>query len=229
MERDRETYATWHREPGRDAQMGPAHAPLWRHFIARVPESDLSAKSVLDFGCNQGGFLRLLHAWRPFRRGLGIDIARESVEVARSHKGTLPIDYEVATDLAPWAGSIDVAFSFEAIYLLPDLADHAAQISLVLREGGAYYAVTGCHTDSHLWLLWRNIIAETSNAPVQDYAPEDYVNAFAAQGFSVSVKKFGYDDFVPLGNGSRYYPKVMDAIIYPAEDKLLFRMVKPGK
>jgi SAM-dependent methyltransferase len=115
--------------------MGAAHQPYWRHFIATTPETDLSDKSVLDFGCNQGGFLRLLHALRPFRKGLGVDIARESIAAARSLKGSLPIDYEVATDLTPWADEIDVAFSYEVIYLLPDLPHHAEQIYQVLHDG----------------------------------------------------------------------------------------------
>jgi 2-polyprenyl-3-methyl-5-hydroxy-6-metoxy-1,4-benzoquinol methylase len=64
--------------------MGAGHSRYWRHFISSVPEIDLSEKSVLDFGCNQGGFLRLLHAMRPFRRGLGIYIASNSIAVAKS-------------------------------------------------------------------------------------------------------------------------------------------------
>jgi SAM-dependent methyltransferase len=198
-------------------------------FIGLVPETDLSDKDVLDFGCNQGGFLRLLHALRPFRHGVGVDIAQESVAAAQSLRGNLPIDYCVASDLQPWAGKIDIAFSYEAIYLLPDLADHATEVYRALRDGGVYYAATGCHTDSHLWPLWRSVIADTSNAPVQDYAPEDYRDAFAAQGFSVSVRKFGFDGFVPVAAGSPYYPKIVDALIYAADDRLLFRFVKPRK
>jgi SAM-dependent methyltransferase len=224
-----QAYATWHKAPEREAQMGAAHAPYWRRFIDLVPETELSDKDVLDFGCNQGGFLRLLYALRPFRHGVGIDIAHQSIEVAKSLRGTMPIDYQVATDLGPWAGVIDVAFSYEVIYLLPDLARHATELRRVLRDGGVYYAVTGGHTDCHLWPLWRTVIAETSNAPVQDRAPEDYVDAFAAKGFSVSVKKFGFDGFVPIVSGSPYYPKVVDALIYPADDKLLFRFAKPRK
>jgi SAM-dependent methyltransferase len=222
------TYATWHREPEREAQMGNSHLAYWRHFIKIVPETDLSSKTVLDFGCNQGGFLRLLHALRPFRRGIGVDIARDSIEVARSLKGTMPLEYEVATDLAPWAGTIDVAFSYEVIYLLPDLPRHAEQIRQVLRDGGVYYAVTGCHTDSHLWPLWRNMLAETSNAPVHDYSPDDYIDAFVSQGFAVSLKRFGFDDFVPATKDRRSYPKIIDALAYPAEDKLLFRIANPS-
>ena len=227
MQANAPTYETWHKEPEREARMGDAHAPYWRHFIMSVPEADLSDKSILDFGCNRGGFLRLLHALRPFRRGLGVDIARESVAAARSLKGNLPIEYEMAGDLTAWTGQIDVAFSYEVIYLLPDLQHHAAQIRRVLRDGGVYYAVTGCHTDSHLWPRWRTLLVEITNAPVHDYSPEDYIKAFANQGLSVSFKKFGYNGFVPTPTDARYYPKAIDAVIYPADDKLLFRIAKP--
>jgi hypothetical protein len=75
---------------------------------------------------------------RPFGHGVGIDLAQESIAAARSLKGTMPVDYEVATDLTPWADSVDLAFSYEVIYLLPDLTDHACQMDLVLRDGGIY-------------------------------------------------------------------------------------------
>ena len=71
------SYATWHSDRAREFAMEEGHRPLWRHFIEAVPETDLSTRDVLDFGCNRGGFLRLLYALRPFRRGLGVDIARD--------------------------------------------------------------------------------------------------------------------------------------------------------
>jgi 2-polyprenyl-3-methyl-5-hydroxy-6-metoxy-1,4-benzoquinol methylase len=95
--------ATWHKAPESEARMEPGHAPLWRHFISLVKETDLSEKTVLDFGCNQSGFLRLLHALRPFRQGIGIDIAFEAIKVTKSMQGTPPITHEVATELTPWS------------------------------------------------------------------------------------------------------------------------------
>ena len=77
------TYDTWHSDTAREPLMEEAHKPLWRHFIDCVPDTELSTRDVLDFGCNRGGFLRLLHALRPFRRGLGVDIAEASITAAR--------------------------------------------------------------------------------------------------------------------------------------------------
>ena len=221
-------YGTWHADPDREAAMEAAHRPLWRHFIQSIPETDLSTRAILDFGCNRGGFLRLLHALRPFHHGLGIDIARDSIAAARTLAGTMPLDFEVATDLSPWREQFDLAFSYEVIYLLPDLAAHAAQIRQVLRDGGVYYAVTGCHTHCPLWPAWRTLIGGTTNAPVQDRAPEEYADAFAQAGFDVSVRKFGFDGFVPAHKDRRYYPRLTDALDYPAEHKLLFRLEKQG-
>jgi SAM-dependent methyltransferase len=222
------TYATWHSDTAREPAMEEGHRPLWRHFIQSVPETDLSTRDVLDFGCNRGGFLRLLYALRPFRRGVGVDIARDSVAAARELVGLAPIDYEMASDLSAWPERFDIAFSYEVVYLLPDLAGHAVGMYAALRRGGAYYAVTGCHTDSPLWPSWRTLIGDTTNAPVQDRSPDDYAAAFRAAGFQVSVRRFGYDGFVPAPVDRSYYPTLADAIDYQAKHKLLFRLVKNG-
>lgn len=223
-----ELYQTWHTDRAAENAMGDSHTPMWRHFISLVPEIDLSTLAVLDFGCNQGGFLRLLYALRPFRYGAGVDIAQESIDVARERSRDLPIEFAATTSLERWYGRIDRAFSYEVIYLLPDLEAHAREIKRTLRPGGIYYAVTGCHTASPLWPAWRTLIAANSNAPVQDYAPEDYAAAFAAAGFDISFKRFGYDDFVPAGKDKAYYPRLTDAFDYPNRDKLLFRCALPS-
>ena len=77
---------TWYVDPKAEDAMSHGHAPIWRHLIGLVPETDLGALTVLDFGCNQGGFLRMLHTMRPFRRALGVDIARQSVDRANALK-----------------------------------------------------------------------------------------------------------------------------------------------
>jgi SAM-dependent methyltransferase len=206
--------------------MEEGHRPLWHHFIQTIPETDLSTWKVLDFGCNRGGFLRLLHELKPFRHALGVDIARESVAAARSTVGTAPIEYEIASEVSAWPDRSDLAFSYEVIYLLPDIAVHAVDMYRALRTGGIYYPVTGCHTESPLWPSWRTVIGESTNAVVQDRSPDDYAAAFTAAGFDVSVRRFGYNGFVPVSKDRRYYPRLTDAVDYAADDKLLFRLIK---
>lgn len=220
------TIPTWHKDRTRENAMGPAHAPVWRHLIELVPERDLQASQVLDFGCNQGGFLRMLHAVRPFRFGLGVDIAADSVTRAEAMKGDLPVEYAPVDTLARHPGRFDIAFSHEVIYLLPDVAAHARQVRAALRKGGVYYAVTGCHTGNRLWPRWREVIAAKTNLATQDRSLDDYAEAFAAAGFEVAVRCFGFTGFVPYGGHSDYYETVEDRIYYLSEAKTVFRLVR---
>jgi len=95
------SYGTWHADPAREPAMEESHRPYWRHFINIVPETDLSTREILDFGCNRGGFLRLLNALKPYKSALGVDIAHESIAAAQRLVGTTPAEYVVATDLSP--------------------------------------------------------------------------------------------------------------------------------
>ncbi len=127
-------YVTWHIDTDKERAMEQGHSPLWRHFIDTIPEADLSTREVLDFGCNRGGFLRLLHAVKPFRRAVGLDIAQASISAARELAGVAPIEYEVGSDASAWPDRFDFAFSYEVVYLLPDLAAHAAGMHVALRR-----------------------------------------------------------------------------------------------
>lgn len=219
------TIETWHTDRHEEDAMGPSHVPIWRRMIELVPERDLTQADVLDFGCNQGGFLRQLHATRPFRRGIGVDIAVDSLAAAMAMRGRLPIDYLPADQLRAFDGRFHLAFSHEVIYLLQDIDGHAAAIRSALRPGGVYYAVTACHTANRLWPAWRRAIESHSRLAFPDRSPEDYVRAFRGAGFAVSVRPFGVDEFLDYEGESEFYPTVADRI-HAAEAKLLFRLVK---
>ena len=203
--------------------MEQEHAPLWQRMIDCIVEPSLSDKDVLDYGCNQGGFLRLRWQQKPFRKGMGVDIAAESVANAESRKPDDALSYRTLDVLDDCEAAFDVAFSHEVLYLLPDLAAHAKTMRCVLRPGGSYYAAIGCHTDNPFWENWKKLIAAYSAVPVQTYAPEDYLRAFDDQGFSVSVRPFMLQDFIPVKPDNAYMPRVVDSIHYHTQYKLLFR------
>ena len=150
--------ATWNRSQAEEDAMGAAHAPIWRRMMDVSVADDMANTSVLDFGCNQGGFLRFLYDHHPFKSGLGIDIARESVGRAELLKGRRPIEYKVSESAAAMGRVFDLAFSHEVLYLLPDLVQHARDIKAALRPGGIYVAAIGCHKDSTLWPRWRMFV-----------------------------------------------------------------------
>ena len=220
------TISTWNRNPAAEEAMGAAHAPIWRRMIDVSVLDDLSQSTVLDYGCNQGGFLRMLYDRHPFQAGVGIDIARESVARAQLLKRQRPIEYQAADHAAELGRAFDLAFSHEVLYLLPDLADHAADIKAALRPGGAYVAAMGCHTDSAVWPRWRKVIAETSSIPVYDHSLDRVAAIFSEAGFAVSVQPLALDAFMPVTVGSDYFPKIVDQLRYYSQDKVLFRFVR---
>lgn len=215
---------TWTNSQSEEDAMYQDHLYLWHHMIDLMTEKDLSDKSVLDFGCNQGGFLRHLYARRPFASGLGVDIAEASLVHAASCLRGQPIEYAHANTLFMHENSFDVAFSHEVLYLLDDLSLHAKAIKNVLKDGGAYYAAIGCHTDNPLWERWRDLISSYSNVPVQNYSLDDYAEAFFAEGFDVSARPFRLEGFVPLKRENRYFPSLSDSLDYHTRQKTLFRL-----
>jgi SAM-dependent methyltransferase len=187
---------------------------------------DLRDSAILDYGCNQGGFLRMLYDRHPFKGAVGIDIARESVARAELLKGHRPIEYKVADSAASVGRTFDFAYSHEVIYLLYDLAGHARDIKAALRPGGTYIAAMGCHTDSTVWPRWRKLIAETSSIPIYDHSLEAVAQAFSEAGFTVGVRPLDLDAFMPVTLGSAYFPKIVDQLRYYSQDKVLFRFVR---
>ena len=220
------TIATWNRNPADEESMGAAHAPIWRRMIDVSVPHDLHDSTILDYGCNQGGFLRMLYDRHLFKSAVGIDIARESVARADLLKGHRPIDYKITDRAASLGRSFDYAFSHEVLYLLENLGAHAADMKAALRPGGAYVAAMGCHTDSSVWPRWRKLIADSSSIPIFDHSLEAVAKAFSEAGFTVAVRPLDLDAFMPVTVGSVYFPKVVDQLRYYSQDKVLFRFVR---
>lgn len=217
---------TWYVDPDAEAQMADGHAPIWRHIIKLMPEHDLSTKTVLDFGCNQGGFLRHLYALRPFYKALGVDIAEQSVARANELKGSMPIQYQTNVGLAGWDAQFDIALSHEVVYLIEDLTSHAHDIWRVLKSGGVYYVVTGCHSDNPMWPRWRELVAQRTHTVVYDRSITDYAQEFLSAGFRVTAKKLGFDGFLPYAPEG-WMPDLCDTLNYFTETKIIFRLIKP--
>ena len=223
-----ELIETWATLPEEEDSMTLDHAWIWREMIRAVDAADLSQARVLDVGCNQGGFLRLLHDLKPFAAGVGVDLARQAVALAESRKGDRPIRYQASARLVDAGSGFDLAFSHEVIYLIEDLADHAAQIAGVLKPGGAYFAVTCCHRDNPLWAGLRRRVQEFSNVPVPDHDVADIAGAFRAAGFEVAVSRFLADSFIPLTERNDDIPSDIDRIELYTRWKLLFRFTMPA-
>jgi len=218
---------TWTTSQKEEDAMFEGHIQLWRCMVDNIQEKNLQAKTVLDFGCNQGGFLRMLYNLNPFKKALGVDIAAASAAKADALNPGLPITYGTPDLLDGLEGLFDVAFSHEVIYLIQDLDAHAKLMKRVLKDTGVYYAATGCHTENPLWPKWHKYISEYSNIPVPNYSLNDYAKAFQDNGFSVEAKSFRYDGFIRFTEDDKgYYANIMDKLNYYNQDKILFRFTK---
>lgn len=216
---------TWAANQTDEDAMNHEHGPFWRRMIALLAERDLIGKTVLDFGCNQGGLLRLLYHSHGYAEALGVDLAADSVARANALAGPIPARYEVRDSLAGLEERFDLALSHEVIYLLPDLKRHAGEIFASLKPGGSYYAAIGCHSDNPEWPRWRELIGSSSNLPVQSYSLDDVNEAFATAGFDVYARPFFIDEFVPLADDG-FIGGVAATLNYHSVVKTLFRCVK---
>lgn len=217
---------TWYDDEKREDAMSEGHAPIWRHLISLMRETDLSNASVLDFGCNQGGLLRMLFAARPFAKGLGIDIASDSIAKAREVSVGMNLDFTVGDSPAPHLEAFDLAMSHEVIYLIGDLEAHARDMLAALKKGGVYYAVTGCHTGNPDLDAWRRIVEQRTRTRIVDRSVQDYASIFLAAGFKVSARKFGYEGFIPFGH-DRWDTSYDNDLTYYWDIKTIFRLERP--
>jgi SAM-dependent methyltransferase len=203
-----------------DAAMQEEHAFVWRAMLATI-DVGLSGRRVLDAGCNQGGFTRLLANEHAIAAGYGYDPAAAAIADARRLAGDLPLTYEVA-DIVPadWAG-FDVAFSHEVLYLLHDLRRHATAIHGSLVRGGVYYAVMGVHAGSPGMVEWHAENVRALDLPPL-YILDDVIHEFVEAGFTAAASRLKMG-FVPLSDHARSFPAGLD---YFYEHKVMFKFQK---
>lgn len=214
---------TWLLDQAEESGMEIDHLESWQHMIGLI-DTDLSGKSVFDFGCNQGGFLRELYKNKPFANGFGVDVARKSIAVANSNKGSLPLNYAATADLNDIKETFDVAFSHEVLFLLPDLKKHAQDMRKHLNNGGVYYIVTGCYRENPYYAGWRKYLEEGSSLKTYDHGINEIVSAFSETGFTVQAKKFGLNRFMKVNENTTWYPSVLDQLNYYQNVITLFKV-----
>ncbi|MGW0043673.1 class I SAM-dependent DNA methyltransferase [Rhodococcus sp. NPDC003348] len=107
------------------------------NFLAVL--GDLADRDVLDFGCGNGMYARLLKE-QGARRVVGYDVSDGMLEYARAREVENPLGIEFASDLGDdLAGRFDLVL---AVYVLPyattrqELHAMCAQMAKPLRPGG---------------------------------------------------------------------------------------------
>jgi SAM-dependent methyltransferase len=212
-----------------DEAMQDEHGFIWRAMLETI-DIDLTGRRVLDAGCNQGGFLRLLVDGAGIGQGYGYDPATQAIDDARKRAGGRPLTFEVASTVPGNWTRFDAAFSHEVLYLLADLPAHAAAMFSALNDGAAYYAVMGVHAGSRLMASWHaSGAADLQLPPLYDL--DQVARVFGEAGFDVAVSRLQFR-FIPVSAhrpGHEDRRDLLDWLDYYSHDKVLFRFTRPAR
>jgi SAM-dependent methyltransferase len=197
--------------------------------MARAVDGAFAGRRVLDVGCNRGGFLRMLYDSCNIGEGFGYDPAAGAIADARRLGGERPLQFLAAESIPVGWGDFDVAFSHEVLYVLRDLAAHAARLFDALKHGGSYFAVMGVHEDSPITSAWHVENAVELGLP-RLYNLDEVAGVFEGAGFSVSVANLKLG-FVPVSahrHGHDHRRDLLAWLRYYTREKVLLRFDRPS-
>lgn len=206
--------------------MQDEHGFIWKAMLDTV-DVDLAGTKVLDAGCNQGGFLRLLVDRAGISEGFGYDPASAAVDDARRLAAGRPLTFETNSTVPQgWTG-FDAAFSHEVLYLVRDLAEHGGAVFRALKPGASYFAVMGMHSGSALMQKWHQENAAELDLPPM-YDLDEVASVFERCGFDVSVArlKLGFVPVTAHRGGHEHREDLLDWLDYYSRDKVLFRFAR---
>ncbi|WP_020621148.1 class I SAM-dependent methyltransferase [Paenibacillus daejeonensis] len=220
-------YDVWWSHAEAEETMEAEHAPMWEEIIGLIREDDLTDATVLDFGCNRGGFLRHLHARKPFRSGVGIDLGTASIQLANERKGKLPLTYVATGSPEALATRFDLGFCLSVIYLIGDLPEHAHKVKQSLRPGGVYYVTYTDLSDNPSAVFFKAGIEEHTSLTAHLHTLDDIASAFTTLGFQAELMRRVPRGFVALGGESEFFHSVQDQLKAQYEQTYLFRFSLP--
>ena len=191
MERER----PWHLYDAYDLGIESGNVTFWTAMVREIIPPHTGEEVVLDFGCGDGQFLRLLNSMRPFTEAVGVDIDKELIAKAVSNcKAGESIRYGEPDLLNGVDQKFDLAFSQEVFWMIEDLPELASTVFRCLKEKGEYYATMGCHIENPVWPHRRRLLKE-QGFQVNDYSLDEVVSVFYDAGFEVGVKRLPVDYF----------------------------------
>jgi SAM-dependent methyltransferase len=185
----------WHLYDSYEIGIESGNITFWTAMINEVIPPHTGNEVVLDYGCGDGQFLRLLHNMRPFNYGLGVDVDTDLLDKARKNlRDGEPIEYELPGALEGVSEKFDLVFSQEVFWMVEDLASLANTIYHVVKDKGEWYATMGCHIENPLWPHRRRLLKEEGHR-VFDYSLDEVADTFHRAGFEVGLKRLPVEYF----------------------------------
>ncbi|MCM3701625.1 bifunctional 2-polyprenyl-6-hydroxyphenol methylase/3-demethylubiquinol 3-O-methyltransferase UbiG [Paenibacillus macerans] len=224
MADDQQLYDVWWNDRVRGEQaMEDNHQPHWKKVISMIEEADFSSFHVLDFGCNQGGFLRYLYTQKPFLTGTGVDLAKQSIEVANARKKDLPLSYEATAHVDKFNHAFDIAFSISVIYLIQDLTEHAWKMKQALKPGGVYYCTYTDYSKNPSLLHYKKQIDRHGSLPMQLHSLNEIADAFFHEGFKVELRRMPPLGYITIDPNDMWFNAIADRMQYEYQEAYIFR------
>lgn len=222
------TYDHWWLEGGNgDQEMEESHGEAWQNVIELVDKKDIAMKKILDFGCNQGGFLRKLYDHIPYEKAYGIDLAKGAIEIATQRKEAYPVRYLVTGDPTTLNCLFDTVISTSVLYLIEDLSEHFRLINGVLKEGGIYYASFSDHTKNPSLEYMKEKIDRYGATKMQNKSLDEVVDTLVTQGFSVELIKEQQKPIYDVTSYKEFYLSVDDYLL-SCDNSYLIKAKKGG-
>lgn len=217
----------WQEGVNGDQEMEESHQEGWQKVIALIDQKDILAKDVLDFGCNQGGFLRKLYETTPFKSGYGIDLAKLAIETAKQRAADYPVHYVQTGDPTTLNQTFHTVVSTSVLYLIEDLDEHFQLIAKVLTDGGVYYASFADQSKNPSFEYMKTKIDRFGATKMQNKTLTNVVDSLVKNGFSVELHKEYTDPVFAVTDYKNFYLSVDDYIL-SCESSYLIKAVKLG-
>ncbi|MBG9789843.1 MULTISPECIES: class I SAM-dependent methyltransferase [Brevibacillus] len=217
----------WQKGNTGDQEMEDSHQEGWKKVIELIDIDDVKNRDVLDFGCNQGGFLRTLYDTTPFYSACGIDLAKKAIGVAKERVDGYPIEYFQTGDAASLERKFHTVISTSVLYLIENIDEHFRMISSVLNDGGVYYASFADQSKNPSFDYMKEKIDQFGATKMQNKTLSEVVDSLIQNGFSVELLKEYTEPVYSVTNYKEFYLSVDDYIL-SCENSYLIKARKTG-
>lgn len=178
----RDLFDEW-AKAGRGEGMEEGHFPRAEQALENMPV--MPGDHVLDLGCGNGWATRWLRQCvGEDGKAVGIDLAPEMIALAQSSvEGVKGIDFiECAFEHLPFPdGTIDHAFSMEALYYAPDTKIALKEIARVIRPEGTLTFCTDFYAENPYCHGWP----EMMGIPMIMKSEAGWCEALEQSGFKI--------------------------------------------